>query len=148
MKPSPYSAACVKIVADALRPIASELRLVDAADLIALLRFERHADLADLVAESADLFFMPGTVCLGEGGDYHLEWRGEPKIDLQLELRPKGVTVFVHLTLRDEIGGIEIDHIEWENPSADPEENAAFLADSLERSAFVGRRTALTARAG
>ena len=102
MKASQYSAQCEKIVADAMRPVASELRLVDAADLIALLRFERHGELAELVAESAELFFMPGTVSLGIGGEYHLEWRGEPKIVLDLELKPKGVTVYLRLTLQDE----------------------------------------------
>lgn len=145
MKPSQFSAECEKIVADAMRPVASELRLVDAADLIALLRFERHRDLAELVAESAELFFMPGTVCLGIGGDYHLEWSGEPKIVLDLELKPRGVTVYLRLTLKDETGGVEIDHIEFDNPSADPEENAAFLAAAIGRAAFVPTRRRLRA---
>ncbi len=145
MKPSQYSAQCEKIVADAMRPVASELRLVDAADLISLLRFERHGELAELVSESAELFFMPGTVCLGIGGEYHLEWRGEPRIVLDLELKPKGATVYLRLVLQDETGGVEIDHIDFETPSADPEENAAFLENALRRSAFVPARRALSA---
>lgn len=145
MKSSQYSAQCEKIVADAMRPVASELRLVDAADLIALLRFERHGELADLVSESAELFFMPGTVRLGIGGEYHLEWRGQPRIVLDLELKPKGVTVYLRLTLQDETGGVEIDHMDFERPSADPEENAAFLAQALRRAAFVPARRALRA---
>lgn len=145
MKPSQYSAACERIVADALRPIASELRLFDAAELISLLRFERHNDLAELVSESAELFFMPGTVCLGIGGEYHLEWRGEPRIVLDLELRPRGVTVYLRLTLQDETGGVEIAHVDFENPSSDPEENAAFLAESLRRCAYLPTRRAVGA---
>ncbi len=142
MKPCHYPAECEKIVADAMRPIASELRLVDAAELISLLRFERHGELADLVSESAELFYMPGTVCLGIGGDYHLEWKGEPRIVLDLELRPRGVTVYLRLTLQDETGGVEIDHIEFDSPSDNPETNVAFLSETLGRSAFLPRRRA------
>lgn len=139
MKPSPFPAECEKIIADALRPIASELRLIDAADLIALLRFERNAELAELVSEAAELYFVPGTIRLGGGGDYHLEWRGEPKIALDLELRLRGATVYLRLTLQDETGGIEINHIDFDKPSADPEGDAAFLAEALARAAFVPR---------
>lgn len=139
MKPSPFPAECEKIIADALRPIASELRLVDAADLISLLRFERHAELAELVSEAAELYFLPGTIRLGEGGEYHLEWRGEPKIVLDLELHAPGATVYLRLTLQDETGGIEINHIDFDQSSADRQADAAFLAEALGRAAFVPR---------
>jgi hypothetical protein len=146
MKPSPFPAECEKIIADALRPVASELRLVDAADLISLLRFERHAELAELVSEAAELYFMPGTVRLGGGGEYQLEWRGEPKIVLDLELHAPGATVYLRLTLQDETGGVEINHIDFDNSSRQAEEHAAFLAEALAEAVFVpGRRAPLEA---
>lgn len=137
MKASHYSAECERIVAEAMRPIASELRLVEAADLIALLRFEKHADLAELVSESAELYYMPGTVLLGSGGDYHLEWRGEPRIALDLELKLPGVSVYLRLVLQDETGGIEIEHIHFDDPSTEESENTAFLSEMLRRATFV-----------
>jgi len=145
MRASQYSAECERIVAEAVRPIASELRLVDAADLIALLRFEKHADLAELVSESAELYFMPGTVSLGTGGDYHLEWRGEPRIALDLELKLQGVAVYLRLILQDETGGIEIEHIHFDEPASDEAVNTAFLAEMLRRAAFVPAPRALSA---
>jgi hypothetical protein len=44
------------------------LRLIDVADLVSMLRFERNGDLSDLVASAAELFFLPGTITLGIGG--------------------------------------------------------------------------------
>ena len=56
MKKCPYSTQREKIVADAISPVATELRLLDAADLISLLRFEYYANIADLVASAAEMF--------------------------------------------------------------------------------------------
>jgi len=145
MKSSQYSELSEKIIADAMRPVASELRLIDAADLIALLRFERHAELAELVASAAELYFMPGTVVLGAGGDYRLEWRGEPQIVLDLELRPKGLIVYLRLYLQDETGGVEINHIAFDHGPRDPERDAAFLAESLRRASFSSDKPAISA---
>ncbi|GAB5462704.1 MAG: hypothetical protein HoeaKO_27950 [Hoeflea alexandrii] len=74
MKQHPFTAEQEKIIADAICTVASELRLIDVADLISMLRFERHGDLADLVASAAEMYFLPGTVKLGIGGDYYLDW--------------------------------------------------------------------------
>jgi hypothetical protein len=145
MKPNEYSKISEKIIADAMRPVASELRLIDAADLIALLRFERHAELAELVTSAAELYFMPGTVVLGSGGDYRLEWRGEPQIVLDLELRPKGLVAYLRLYLENETGGVEVSHIAFEHDPRDPQEEAAFLAESLRHASFRSEGRAITA---
>ena len=57
MKTCPYSTQREKIVAKAISPVASELRLLDASDLISLLRFECYGNLADLVSSAAELYF-------------------------------------------------------------------------------------------
>lgn len=62
MKKCPHSTQREKILADAISPVATELRLLDASDLISLLRFEYYGNLSDLVASAAELFFHPGTV--------------------------------------------------------------------------------------
>lgn len=136
MKPSAYSSERERIIADAICPVASELRLIDVADLISMLRFERNANLSDLVASAAEMFFLPGTVTLGIGGDYYLDWGGQPRVVLDLEIRPKGVTVYARLTLEEDCGGVEMSHIAFDAPSADPEENTAFLEKSLHAAAY------------
>lgn len=136
MKTNPYSAEREKIVADAICAVASELRMIDVADLISMLRFERHADLSDLVASAAEMFFLPGTVRLGIGGDYYLDWGGQPRVVLDLEIRPRGVIIYARLTLEQDCGGVEIDHIIFETPRDSPQQDTVFLEESLRASAF------------
>lgn len=137
MKKCSFSAAREQILAEAITPVATELRLIDAADLISMLRFECHAGLADLVSSAAELFFHPGTVNFASGGDYVLDWNGKPEVTLDLEIKPRGLTVYARLLLRDEGAGLEISHIAFLNPSDDPSENTALLKRSLEEARFL-----------
>jgi hypothetical protein len=86
MKKCPYTTQRERIVAEAISPVATELRLLDAADLISLLRFELYGNIADLVSSAAELYFHPGTVNFGAGGEYRLEWGGVPEVVLDLEI--------------------------------------------------------------
>jgi hypothetical protein len=131
MKKCPYSTQREKILAEAISPVATELRLLDASDLISLLRFEYYGNLSDLVSSAAELFFHPGTVNFGLGGSYALEWGGKPEVVLDLEIKPRGVTVYAQLTLAENQAGIEISHIAFQEASDDPDENTAFLEKSL-----------------
>ncbi|AJD40068.1 hypothetical protein RGR602_CH00705 [Rhizobium gallicum bv. gallicum R602sp] len=139
MKKCPYSSQRERILAEAISPVATELRLLDASDLISLLRFEYYGSIADLVASAAELFFHPGTVNFGLGGNYTLEWGGKPEVVLDLEIKPHGVTVYAQLTLAEEHAGIEINHIAFHEPSADPDVNTAFFERSLRESRYNTR---------
>ena len=137
MKKCAYSTEREQIVATAISPVASELRLLDAGDLISLLRLECYSSIADLVSSAAELYFHPGTVSFGAGGDYKLEWDGQPEVVLDLEIKPRGVSVYARLTLADRLAGVEIDHISFQEPSEDPHDNTAFLAQTLQEAKFV-----------
>ncbi|TCL75599.1 hypothetical protein [Rhizobium sp. BK251] len=140
MKKCPYSAQREKILAEAISPVASELRLLDPADLISLLRFEYYGSITDLVASAAELYFHPGIVNFGVGGDYKLEWGGLPEITLDLEIKPPGVTIYARLALAGDHAGIDINHIAFQDPSADPDENTALLENSLRQARYEVRR--------
>ena len=137
MKKCSHSMEREKILAEAISPVATELRLLDAGDLISLLRMECYGNLSDLVSSAAELYFHPGTVNFGAGGEYNLEWSGLPHVVLDLEIKPKGVSVYARLTLADTQAGIEIDHIAFQDPSDDPDRNTAFLETSLREARFV-----------
>ena len=137
MRKCSYSAQREKIVAEAIGPVATELRLLDAADLVSLLRFECYGNLADLVASAAELYFQPGTIVFGAGGDYLLDWGTEPEVVLDLELRPQGVTVYAKLFLGKEQAGIEITHVAFNEPAENPDDNTAFLEASLRGAKFA-----------
>lgn len=136
MKKCSFSATREQIIAEAISPVATELRLIDAGDFISMLRFECHAGLADLVSSAAELFFHPGTVNFAAGGDYVLDWNGQPEVTLDLEIKPKGLTVYARLVLKDQQAGLEINHIAFQDPSDDPQENTAFLQRSLDEARF------------
>jgi len=73
----------------------------------------------------------------GAGGDYKLEWDGAPEVVLDLEIKPRGVSVYARLTLADRQAGLEIDHISFQEPFDNPDDNTAFLAKSLQEARFV-----------
>ena len=141
MKKCPYTAQRERIVAEAISPVATELRLLDAADLISLLRFELYGNIADLVSSAAELYFHPGTVNFGAGGEYRLEWGGVPEVVLDLEIKPKDVTIYAQLKLANEHAGIEINHIAFQQPSGDPDENTLMLERRLREARFVKSRS-------
>jgi hypothetical protein len=140
MKKCSYSARREAILAQAIGPLASELRLIDPADLISLLRLEYHGNISVLVSSAAELYFHPGTVNFGIGGDYSLDWNTYPSVTLDLEIKPRGVTIHAQLTLEAEKASIEINYINFVAPSASPDENTQFLEQSLREATFTPSR--------
>jgi len=137
MRKCTYSAERERIVAEAICPVATELRMLDAADLVSLLRFECYGNLADLVSSAAELYFLPGTINFGAGGDYRLDWGTEPEVTLDMEIRPPGVTVYAKLLLQKDKAGVEVTHVAFSEPLADPDDNTAFLRQSLDEARYV-----------
>ncbi|WP_292896999.1 MULTISPECIES: hypothetical protein [unclassified Nitratireductor] len=137
MDKQPHSPAREIIVANAIRAVANELRLIDVADYIAFIRLESLASVADIVESAAELYFMPGTLRLGHGCDAHVTWSGSPRISLDLELRPQGATVYFTLELSADNAGVEVNYVAFDNPSEDPEVNSRYLAEALQASRIV-----------
>ncbi len=134
MNRQPHAASREAIVAEAIKEVVGELRLVDAADYIAFIRLEHFATVSDIVDSAAELFFMPGTLKLGHGGDAHVTWSDLPRVVLDLELRPPGCTVYFALILEDERAAVEVNYVAFDRPDADPQRNTDFLAEAIERS--------------
>lgn len=130
------------IVARAIEGVVAELRLVDIADYVAFIRLERFANISDIVDSAAELFFMPGTLRLGHGGEAHIGWSGASRIVLDLELRPCGVTVYFTLSLGETHAGVEVNYIAFEQPAADPDDNTIFLEQSLQTARITKSRAA------
>src|SRR5207244_13276988 len=99
MNRQPHANSREQIVAGAIQDVVGELRLIEVADYIAFIRLEHFACLSDLVDSAAELYFQPGTLRLGHGGEAHVDWSGNPRIVLDIELRQRGVPVYFLLTL-------------------------------------------------
>jgi hypothetical protein len=133
MNRQPHTASREAIVAEAIKDVVGELRLVDVADYIAFIRLEHFSTVSDIVDSAAELFFMPGTLKLGHGGEAHVGWAEAPRIVLDLELRPSGATVYFALSLEDARASVEVNYVSFDRPDADPLSNTAFLVDAIDR---------------
>jgi hypothetical protein len=132
MNRQPHSAAREVIVARAIEGVVAELRMVDIADYVAYIRLEHFSSISDIVDSAAELYFMPGTLRLGHGGEAHVGWSGAPRIVLDLELRPRGATVYFTLSLGETHAGVEVNYVSFDQPSPDPEHNTLFLQHGLD----------------
>ncbi|MDH6233360.1 hypothetical protein M2281_003971 [Mesorhizobium soli] len=132
MMKQPHASSREIIVANAIKQVVSELRLVDVADYISFIRFEQFGCIADIVDSAAELYFMPGALKLGHGGEAHVSWLDAPRIELDLELRPAGVTIYFTLTLTALHASVEINYVAFDKPDSDPERNTAFLEAAVE----------------
>jgi hypothetical protein len=120
------------IVARAITEVVSELRLVEVADYIAFIRLEHFACISDIVDSAAELFFMPRTVRLGHGGEALVSWSEAPRIVLDMELRPRGATVYFALTMGATDASVEVNYVAFDDPHPDPDRNTALLEAALE----------------
>lgn len=132
MNKQPHASSRELIVATAIHEVVAELRLVDVADYIAFIRFEQFGCIADIVDSAAELFFMPGALKLGHGGEAHVGWTETPRIVLDLELRPRGATVYFSLTLTALTASVEVNYVSFEQPSQVPSDNTSFLEAAIE----------------
>jgi len=133
MNRQPHAKSREIIVASAIEQVVAELRLIDVADYIAFIRLEHFACLSDLVDSAVELFFVPGTLRLGHGAEAHVDWSGSPRIVLDLELRPPGVTVYFQLTLSELGASVMVNYVSFEKPGEDPEHNTALLEAVIEQ---------------
>jgi hypothetical protein len=140
MNRQPHADSREIIVANAIQQVVGELRLVDVADYIAFIRLESIACIADIVDSAAELYFMPGTLRLGHSGEAHVGWTENPRIVLDLELRPRGATVYFQLTLTALHASVEVNYVSFDKASPDPDENTQYLKTALDEARI--RKTA------
>jgi len=131
-------------LADGLRDVASELRLIDAADLIAFIRTEQFANIGNLVNSSTELYYKPGTLSFGQSADIDVKWGGAPVIALDMEFHHMQVSVYFRLLLEALQAAVEINYINFDGPAADPGENTGRLIAAISDARFAplvrGRR--------
>ena len=125
-----------KVLARGLKEVAAELRLVDAADLIAFIRTGRFGNVRSLVNASTEMYFKPGMMSFRQSGDVTFCWNGEPSIVLNMEFRHPAVDVFFQLVLEAQQAGIEIEYISFNRRSDDPDENTRLLTEAIANARF------------
>ena len=120
-----------QIIADALVDVASELRLTDAAELVAMIRNDHAANIADLVNSSTELFFKSGTLRYALTASVKAPWDGPPVVALDMEFRYAMVSVFFRLTIGHRVASVEILDILFDEKGLTERAKADQLAAAL-----------------
>lgn len=142
VRPTSEEIAAVEVTLGAsLKDLASELRLIDAADFAAFIRIGQMANLRSLVHSSAELHFKPGALELAEVGEIELGWFQPPLITLPMKFRYGGVRVYFRLRLAALSAAVEVESITAED-GAQGEELNRMLKNALQEAGAV-RRAAL-----
>lgn len=140
-----YAREREKALAEGLREVATELRMIDPADYIAYIRTEQFGNLRTLVNSSTEMFFKPGTITFGLSGEADVSWDCEPTIALDMEFHHLSVSAYFRLILKAVTAGIEISYVQFESSSQNPDENTQRLVDAIADARLSPRRRELHA---
>jgi hypothetical protein len=121
-----------QIIADALVGFASELRLTDATELMAMIQKDHAANVADLVNSSTELFFKSGTLRYALSASFTAPWDATPTVEIDMEFRHGAVCAFFRLKIGQRRAGVEIREILFEEQGLDDFAKADRLAHALE----------------
>lgn len=118
-------------LAAGLRDVATDLRLIDAIDLIGFVHRQDHSAIDDLVASSAELFFRPGALRYGMASRVDVGWKRTPSVRLDLEFQHESVTVFLCLTLEGKYPAVHIYHTIFSPPGGSLDEDTHALLQAI-----------------
>ena len=121
-----------RIVADALVGVASEIRLTDAAELMAMIKADHAANIADLVNSSTELFFKSGTLRYALSASFTAPWDATPTVEIDMEFRHAAICAFFRLKIGQRRAGVEIRDILFEEEGLDDFAKAERLSRALE----------------
>jgi hypothetical protein len=141
-RPADRSIDRERIIANALIDVASELRLTDAAELVAMIRNEHAANLADLVNSSTELYFKSGTLRYALSASVNAPWDATPVIALDMEFRHAMVSAFFRLTIGERQAGVEILDILFDEKGLDERAKRERLAEALASARIASRAKA------
>jgi hypothetical protein len=120
-----------RIVANGIREIAAELRLIEVSDLIAFIHGEQFANIEDLVNSSTELFFKSGTMNFAWAAALDVSWHQPPTVLIDMEFHHMSISAFFTLALKNTHGCIDIKHVWFATPSFDDEYDTERLADAI-----------------
>jgi hypothetical protein len=105
---STETCASERIIAEGIVDVASELRLLEVPELVAMIRRDESLNIADLVNSSTELYFRSGALRYASCADYHVQWDAAPVIILGLEFCSPPVSVFFRLLIGQSSASVEL----------------------------------------
>ena len=120
-----------RALADAIKQVVAELRLVDVVDYVAFLRLEQHGNVADLVSSSAELYLKPGVLRYADQGRVRLSWGTVPIVELALEFKHGGVTAHFQLELGASAAAVNILYLVFDDAVSGPDDETGRLLEAI-----------------
>ena len=118
-------------IAEALTGFIEDLKLIDVLDFAAYIRLDQHANIADLMKTSAELFFKEDTLRYSMGGQAELDWDSFPRIKLDLEFLNKGVWIYFTVILASPDNSVTVSYVEIPDSGGDPDKEAELMLEAL-----------------
>ncbi|SDQ92413.1 hypothetical protein [Pseudovibrio sp. Tun.PSC04-5.I4] len=119
------------LIAEAMKPIAAELRLCDLSSLARHILSNEAANLQDLLESSTELYFKPDALTYAGSSSIDLNWNGDVTVCLQMKFSGGGVNVMFHLFLLALNSAVDVRFIAFEQPCEDRQENTKQLETAL-----------------
>jgi hypothetical protein len=91
----------------------------------------RTEQFGTLVNSATEFCYRPGTLSFGRSGDIDVKWGGTPTVSLDMEFHHMQVSVYFRLLLEVLQAGIEINYINFDAGSADPDRNTRRLIAAI-----------------
>jgi hypothetical protein len=127
-----YAARRARVIAEGIRDVAAELRLIDLADFISFIRLEQFANIQDIVNSSIELYFKHGTLTYACAADFQLEWDASPAVLIGMEFSHRQVVASFNLTLRPAVASVELHSISFGGEMKDGETEIVELMAAIE----------------
>lgn len=116
-----HSIVRAKAIAEGIKEVASELRLINVADFISFIHSEQFANIRDIINSSMELYFKHGTLSYGWAADYEIEWDRPPAILLDMEFHHQEIVAAFSLLLSANHAAVTIRSISFGEPASTPE---------------------------
>lgn len=120
-----------RILAQAMVPLADDLRLLDLEHLVVLGGDRRSGNVESLVSSSIEMAFQPGTVRFVRVSGIDMAWDRRPRVSFDLELRHSEINVYFRLHLESLTAAVDIDFLRFSDPSPIAFVNTAKLTHCL-----------------
>lgn len=128
----------LEALAEALKEVAGELRLVDLADFVTFIHKEQFTNIQDVVNSSIELFFKHGTLTYGAMASFELEWDHPPTVTIGLEFNHSSVSILFDLVLQTFDAGVEIRAISLSDELTTPDEETKMIVAAIAAARLSG----------
>jgi len=120
-----------ELLAHSIRPVISELYMVNAGAMVGYIFADQKANIDDIVSSSTELLLKPGRLRSGRAASVDLEWGQLPAVSISMEFHHASLIAFFRIVFEDRFVGIDIEGILYSEVMGDAEENRRRLAYAL-----------------